>query len=390
MTKSICIYTVITNDYDVPKKVVLNKIPHILFTDNPNINAPGWQIVEVEKTKDQRLQRKLKILGHPELDKYDVTVYVDGSMTLKPSFANIINAYRGGMVIGKHPTRKCVYAEGIAVKELKKAPKELVDKQIYEYYINDFPANFGMWAAGVVIRDKSLKEMNEIWYSKLKEHSHRDQLSLPFALWKTGIKPKEIDMYKYITISKHKTKEPLRIVYLSPHRADKNIGKAYNDDIALIPDNAWIVIHDSDACFLLPESKTYIEQMLMIHGEDYGLIGCVTNRLGGLHQCYEGIFSEDTDIRNHYNKSLEAWKKYSTLVEPTTGVAGLCMIFKKSTWQKVGGFNENTITADTEFNKAISKIGLKIGLSKGIYMFHSYRIWEIGHKKAWSSTKHLK
>lgn len=390
MVKSICIYSVIVNDYDDPKAVIFPKIPHILFTDNPNIKAPGWQIVEVEKTKDQRLQRKLKILGHEVLEKYEATIYIDATMTLKPSFAQVLNRYKGGFVIGQHPTRKCVYAEGLAVKELNKAPKEVVNKQIAEYYDNDFPSNFGMWAAGIVIRDKTFKEFNEIWYSKLEEHSHRDQLSLPWAVWKTGIKPIEINMLTYMTIAKHKSKEPLRIVYLSPHRPDKNIGKAYNDDIALMPDNAWIVIHDSDACFLLPHSKTYLEQALKAHGDEFGLIGCITNRLGGLHQCYKGVFSEEKDISKHYENSLEAWEEFGTEIEPTSGVAGLCMIFKKETWKKAGGFKEKIITADTEFNKSVSKLGLKIGLAKGIYMFHSYRIWETEHKKAWRSVNHLK
>ena len=77
MTKSICIYSVITNSYDDPKQITFTKIPHYLFTDDPNIKAPGWNIVLIDKTSDQRLQRKIKILGHEAIEKYDITVYID-------------------------------------------------------------------------------------------------------------------------------------------------------------------------------------------------------------------------------------------------------------------------------------------------------------------------
>lgn len=385
MNKSICIYSVITNCYDDPKPVTFKNIPHILFTDNPDIKAPGWQIVDVEKTKDQRLQRKIKILGHEALEKYDVTVYIDAAITLKSTFSTILNRYTKGFIIGAHPKRKCVYAEGLAVKEQNKAPKELVNKQISEYYDNDFPSNFGMWSSGVLIRDKSLKEFNEIWHSKLEQHSHRDQLSLPWAVWKTGIRPQEINMYAYMTIAKHKSKEPLKVFYSTPFLKG-NIGKANNDFIKLLPDDAWVCITDADAMFLNPDFGTRIEHIINKFGNEYQLIGCLCNRLGGLHQCYDGKFSEDMDMRNH----LEIANKVLPDEIKDGAVAGFFMLFSKQTWKSVGGFKEGIITADSEFNKSIIRLKGKTGVYQGLYMFHAYRLHEQGHKNAWQSTSHLK
>lgn len=390
MSRSVVIYTVISNDYDNIKPVVLKSIPHYLFTDNPNINAPGWNVIEIEKTEDQRLQRKIKILGHPVLDKYDVTVYVDGTMTIKNTMLNLLRTFKKGMIIGKHESRNCVYAEGLAVKEAKKAPTEVVNKQIADYYENDFPINFGMWSAGLLIRDKSTKEMCEIWYSKLEQHSHRDQLSLPWALWKTGIKPLEVRLIQYVQMDKHKKKEPPKVYYSTPWRSDKNIGKANNDFISLLPDDAWVVIMDGDALWLRPDWGLCIEKVIMNAPDEYGLIGCVTNRLGGLHQCYENRFSTDMDMFNHYEIANKLWEEEGTRIDPTSGVAGVCMIFKKEIWRKAGGFKENTITADTDFNKSVIRLGYKIGLAKGLYMMHSYRVWEREHKAAHHSIKHLK
>lgn len=388
--KPTCIYTVITNDYDTVKPALGGGIPHYLFADNPNIHAPGWTIIEVEKTEDQRLQRRLKISGHPVLDKYEITLYIDASMTMKRPILQLLKSFRGGMIIGAHPVRKCVYAEGLAVKAAKKAPPEIVNKQIAEYYENDFPCNFGVWSSGFIIRDKSTKEMCNIWQEKLDEHSHRDQLSLPWALWKTGIKPLEVRLIQYVHIDKHKKKEMPKVYYSTPFRSDKNIGLANNEFISLLPDDCWVCITDGDALWLRPDWGLCVEKVIQDYGDKFDLIGCVTNRLGGLHQCYNGKFSEDMDMRNHYEISNKLWEEYGTKVDTTTGVAGLCMIFKKSTWKKVRGFKENIITADSQFNKDIVKAGGKVGLAKGLYMMHSYRIWEKEHKKAWQSTSHLK
>lgn len=385
-----CIYTVLTNDYDTVKPITVSNIPHILFTDNPDINAKGWQVVPIEKTHCQRLQRKIKILGHEALKDYDVTIYIDASITLKRNFIQLLRQYKGVLMIGKHLKRNCVYAEGLEVKKQGKAPEELVNKQIAEYYENNFPVNFGMWSSGFMIRDKSTREMCEIWHDELSKHTHRDQLNLPLALYQTNIKPVEVNLNHYMTISQHKKKEPPKIYYSTPFRSDKNIGKANNYFISLLPDDSWVCITDGDALWLRPDWGKCIEEVIKEHGEEYALIGCVTNRLGGLHQCYNNEFSQDMNMRNHYNIANELWDDNGAKVELTTGIAGVCMIFKKITWKKVGGFKENIITADTEFNKAVKRIGGKIGLAKGLYMLHSYRIWEIEHKKAWHSVEHLK
>lgn len=385
-----CVYSIITNNYDTVKPVVLSGIPHYLFTDNVNINAPGWTIIEIEKTEDCRLQRKIKILGSSELEKHDVTIYIDASMTLRANINQLLRTYKGGLMIGHHTKRNCVYAEGLEIKRQQKADPKIVNKQIAEYYANNFPINFGMYSSGFMIRDKSTKAMCELWHSKLEEHSHRDQLSLPWALWKTGLKPHVIRYESFVSIAPHKKKEPLKVFYSTPYRSDKNIGKANNDFIALLPDDAWVVITDADALFLRPDFGTCIEEI--ISNTSFDLIGCTTNRLGGVNQLYNKEFSEDFNVLNHYHIANELWLNNGSKTEPTTGVAGLCMIFKKETWKKAGGFKEKSITCDTEFNKSVVKSGGKVGLATGLYMFHMYRPSEAGkgRVKAQQSISHLR
>lgn len=384
---NICVYTILTNDYDTVKPISLNGIPHYLFTDNPNIEAKGWIIIPIEKTEDCRLQRKIKILGHPELDKHDATIYIDASMTMRSNVTQLLRTYRGGLMIGQHK-RTCVYAEGLACKSLKKAAEDVINKQIAEYYENNFPVNFGMWSSGFMIRDKSTKEMCELWYSKLEEHSHRDQLSLPWALWKTGLKPLAVRYESFISLAAHKKKEPVKVFYSSPYRSNKDIGGANNEFISLLPDDAWICITDADAMFLNPDYGTRIENIINDFGDKYALIGCLTNRIGSNHQCYGGKFSEDMDMKNHYD--IANLKLPNTIIDG--GVAGFFMLFSKATWKKAGGFKEKSITCDTEFNRSVSRMGGKVGVYQGLYMMHTYRLKEVGkgQKAAQQSTSHLR
>lgn len=180
------------------------------------------------------------------------------------------------------------------------------------------------------------------------------------------------------------------VYYSSPFSCDKNIGKAYNDFIKLLPDDAWICITDADAMFMLPNYGVQIEEIIKQHGQDFALIGATTNRLGGLHQCYKNEFSDDMDVRNHYEIAKKLKGDNGTEVKPTKGVAGFFMLFSKETWRKCRGFKEETIKADSMFNRAIKNKGGKIGIATGLYMFHCYRIWEKGHKNAWHSIEHLR
>lgn len=181
----------------------------------------------------------------------------------------------------------------------------------------------------------------------------------------------------------------MNIFYLQGYDLKANIGKAYNNHIQYLPDDSWICITDHDSAFLVPECGQQLHDIILKHGNDYDLLGCVTNRLRGLHQLHNNEFSYDHDINNHFKIACDRYKDFYSDVEPISGVAGVLMLFKKSTWEKIGGFVEGSVACDTIFNQSISKQGGKIGLMKGVYLYHLYRIWEDTYDKAINSISHL-
>lgn len=165
------------------------------------------------------------------------------------------------------------------------------------------------------------------------------------------------------------------IVRSSPFSTEKNIGKALNEYCASIKDE-WILITDGDSMFLTPDWGNQIKDVISIHGDKYDLFGCVTNRLGRNIQVQDEALFNEFDIRIHmdlaFNLEKEKWAEVEDITRKKY-VAGLFMLFRKSLWEEVK-FEENNFF-DDHFSKAVVKRGGKLGLIRGLYVFHLYRAW---------------
>lgn len=179
------------------------------------------------------------------------------------------------------------------------------------------------------------------------------------------------------------------IHYISPFRTDKNIGKAINDAIIQLnpDDNDWIVHVDQDVCFLRPDSKKQIEEILST--TDYRLLGVMTNRLGLTYQLLKGEIDNNNDILLHLVYANDSHNNhYGKVKEVKRGpIAAMVMCFKVSDWRSVGGFAENSLQFDIKFSDDLRAKGCNLGVMKGVYVFHLYRMWS--NKDPRIDIKHL-
>lgn len=167
----------------------------------------------------------------------------------------------------------------------------------------------------------------------------------------------------------------MKIFYISPYRTDKNFGLAINqaiNDLRYQPDD-WIVHVDHDCMFLLPDSKAQVERILQ--STPYDVLGCITNRIRSKEQLVDGYFNPDDHIRNHIEIAEQVRLSAGDLVVDAKGVmAAFMLCFRVSAWEKAGGFVEGPVNFDTVFCGAVRAAGLRIGLMRGVYVFHAYRI----------------
>lgn len=199
MKKKICVYTCITGNYDNINELVFKEtgIDYYLFTNNKKITSNTWNVVyidNVDNLDNVRLARKIKILGHDLLKKYDLTVWIDGNIYFKKklndflSFCPNISEY--SFVGFKHSSRNCIYDECKACVKYKKEDKDIILNQIEFLKKENYPENNGLIESTIIFRnmnDKNVIKTCKIWFDMIMRFSCRDQLSFNYSAYKTKL-----------------------------------------------------------------------------------------------------------------------------------------------------------------------------------------------------------
>ena len=198
-----CVYTCITGSYDKVNELKIKEegIDYYLFTNNKRIKSSTWKVVYInsKNISDHLLSRKIKILGHNRIDKYDVTVYIDGNIVIKKSIKEFINKYldkNDTYVAFKHSERNSIAEEMDACLKYKKETLTNIEKLKKFYEKEKFKDNLGLAENTIHIKrqhDPQVRKTMSLWYKMVETYSGRDQLSLMYAISKTNLKVKWIN-----------------------------------------------------------------------------------------------------------------------------------------------------------------------------------------------------
>lgn len=178
----------------------------------------------------------------------------------------------------------------------------------------------------------------------------------------------------------------IKVFHITPYLTG-DIGKAINETIEHLPDDAWICLRDFDTLFLLPQQGNWIEQIVE-SDPPFDLIGCSTNRLNSGYQLYGEERSEDPNILNHMQKAVHSFEQHKLTIEEVpvgTPLAGMFLLFRKSLWQEFK-IEERSIQFDLILSEQLQEAGKRLGIARGIYIFHTYRL---GAKDPRSAINHL-
>jgi hypothetical protein len=204
MSKKIAIYTAIfTHDqnflYDSLKdyQYLSNDCDYYCFTNSRHIVSHLWKIVYVDLPSGfnpRFYARFIKIMPHINsfLKNYEYTIWLDGAHVIQANPVKIVNEYLDGYDLGllPHPDRDCLYEEAYVCMDFGLDTKNKITRQIEKYRRENYPIKNGLFASYVLIRKKSdsVSNFNEYWWNEIKRHSIRDQISLPYVLWKNKVK----------------------------------------------------------------------------------------------------------------------------------------------------------------------------------------------------------
>ncbi|NUU04778.1 glycosyltransferase domain-containing protein [Leifsonia sp. C5G2] len=202
MTPRRAVYTALLGRYeDISEQPVAREtdIPFICFTDRDDLVSDTWTIVKVDIPFPfdlVRSQRHYKIQGHPMLDEFDETLYIDNSVLLEATPDAILDEWLEGadFAVSQHSWRDRVIDEFDEIIRLNYDDAGRVNEQLLHYaeaypdVLHEHPFWNGMLARR---RTPEVAETMRIWFEHVLRYSRRDQLSanVAFSIGPATVKP---------------------------------------------------------------------------------------------------------------------------------------------------------------------------------------------------------
>jgi hypothetical protein len=199
---NIAIITAIYDHYDSVKPIlpqIDTDAEWVLVTGNEDTAKEaeelGWRAV-VEPQPDlhpNRAAKRPKLLPWKYTDA-STSIWVDASFrVVSETFAADAMVYANPIAQFKHPWRDCLWDEAVASCGIPKYFNQPISRQALQYRSEGHPANWGLWASGIIARRHHpiIRMLGDEWKGQIDNWSFQDQISQPFVLRKLGLRPRE-------------------------------------------------------------------------------------------------------------------------------------------------------------------------------------------------------
>lgn len=161
---------------------------------------------------------------------------------------------------------------------------------------------------------------------------------------------------------------------MMPFRDDLNLGRAYNEAMALVPDDGWACLIDHDMSFTTKQWHAQLVEAITAVPEA-GAFTCCANRIGAFWQ--RAGDPNQYDMGWHYRFGA-ARRRVRTLLDitETKGLGGVLICLSKAVWHDVGGFVAGLLCVDHQMHFAIAATGRRLYLIEGLYVYHRRRAFD--------------
>ncbi len=200
----IAVYTCIIGEYDQLHEPLIqpNNIDYYVITDSDISPTSCWIKIDphsftgIDKYDGYLKNRFFKMFPNIVFPNYKYSIYVDGNFKICSDFTEHVNRLSEyGMAFFRHSKRLSVKQEAEVCKILRKEKAENIDKYMERLIADDFPDNYGLLACNIIVREHNKKicidVMNQ-WWIEFRDYVKRDQLSLPYVLYKNKITVNEV------------------------------------------------------------------------------------------------------------------------------------------------------------------------------------------------------
>lgn len=172
-----------------------------------------------------------------------------------------------------------------------------------------------------------------------------------------------------------------RVWIRTPFSTEKNLGKAYNEEMAMIPECDAACLIDGDVMFLTPDYGHILNDYHNRYPD--AVLTCWTNRI---HELAKGQKWEDNNLIADSIKDVmyvaNELKEYRTTEQIIGTVSGFLLVVPKSVWNKHKFTEENLykpgqpnlLGVDNEFTNRIRRNGVQVLRMNGMLVWHTYRL----------------
>lgn len=204
-------YSAIFGGKDSIRESQPNGYDYVLFSDT-DIVSDRWVVRRVDgkiSPDASKCSRFFKLMPHRHLADYDYSIFIDGNMELIRDPAELVDKFLAG--VGHFHAQQAynvalyappgmphfnIYHEAAHCIRLQKDNPGTIMDQVNAYREEGFPESPALWLGGIIIRQHGHPcsvQLGEAWFHEIMTRSRRDQISLPYVLWKTGIEIHTID-----------------------------------------------------------------------------------------------------------------------------------------------------------------------------------------------------
>lgn len=188
--KRIVVFTAAIGDTDTVRAplVVDPRVQYVCFSDRPCVE-PYVHIPVVTEERPHLAARRIKILAdHPILQAANVTLWHDASYRLQGDLQWLAQLRHVPLIALRHPRRTRIEDEAAVVAKYGYVTVETGAAHVARYRAAGFAANV-LTASGLLGRrvSPSMRAFNACWWQEVQLWNGRDQTSLDFAAWRSGI-----------------------------------------------------------------------------------------------------------------------------------------------------------------------------------------------------------
>lgn len=183
-------FTILLGSYKLNEPTYINKDWNLICFTDQNFVSKNWSIINIRSNSPRKKAREIKIMCNRFLD-FDMCLFIDAKFRINCDLNNFVKKnFRHDITLMRHNKRHCIYDEANFCINNNIGNKTNILEQVNSYKKNGFPANFGLYATGILIRKNTPKvtRFMELWYDEIRKYSCRDQISFPYVLWKNPIK----------------------------------------------------------------------------------------------------------------------------------------------------------------------------------------------------------